>query len=93
MIICEEGRHCALCDDSCPSYIEVVPVKELEKTKEEISNLIYETFSNIYCDNCRYDDTDNFYYHCGDCHRKAMNWSVARPACDDLAERIMNLSD
>ena len=33
---------------------------------------------------------DNFYYHCEDCHRKSMNWSVARPICDELAERIIN---
>lgn len=39
MMICGEDRICALCDDSCPSYIEVVPVKELEKNKEEISKL------------------------------------------------------
>lgn len=31
MMICNEGRLCAICDDSCPSYIEVVPVKELKK--------------------------------------------------------------
>lgn len=37
MMICSEDRHCVLCDSSCSSYIEVVPVKELEKTKEEIS--------------------------------------------------------
>ena len=89
MMICGEDRICALCDDSCPSYIEVVPVKKLKKNKEAISNLIYKAFYDIYCDNCRYDDTDNFYYHCEDCHRKAMNWSVARSACDDLAERII----
>lgn len=93
MMICEESRHCALCDDNCPSYIEVVPVKELEKAKETISNLIYDTFNYIYCDNCRYDDMDNNYYHCEECHRKAMNWSVARSVCDDLAERIMNLDN
>ena len=62
---------------------------KLEKNKEAISNLIYKAFDDIYCDNCRYDDTDNFYYHCEDCHRKAMNWSVARSACDDLAEMII----
>lgn len=84
MMICEEGRHCDLCNDTCPAYIKVVPVKEIEKTKEAISNLIYKAFDDIYCDNCRYDD-----YHCEDCHRKAMNWSVARPACDDLAGRIL----
>lgn len=39
MMICSEDRHCALCDSSCSSYIEVVPVKELEKTREEISKL------------------------------------------------------
>ena len=70
MMICSEDRHCPLCDDSCPSYIEVVPVKELEKTKEEISNLIYEYIDYMYCDNCRYNfeipDTCN----CDDCHRK-----------------------
>lgn len=90
MMICEEGRHCALCDSSCPSYTEVVPVKELEKTKEAISDLIYKTFDNIYCDNCRYDYLDNYYYHCENCHRKAMSWSVARSVCDDLAERILS---
>lgn len=51
MMKCEEDRHCALCNDTCPSYIRVVPVTEIEKTKEVISNLIYETFDNIYCDN------------------------------------------
>lgn len=86
MMICEEGRHCALCNDTCSSYIRVVPVAEIEKTKEAISNLIYKTFDDIYCDNCRYND----YYHCGDCHREAMNWSVARSVCDDLAERILS---
>lgn len=89
MMICEEDRHCALCNDTCPSYIRVVPVAKIEKIKEAISNLIYKTFGNIYCDNCRYDDTDNFYYLCEDCHRKAMNWSVARSTCDDLAGRIL----
>ena len=39
MMICGEDRICALCDDSFHSYIEVVPVKELEKNKEEISKL------------------------------------------------------
>lgn len=90
MMICEEGRHCVLCDDSCPSYIEVVPVKELKKTKEAISDLIYKAFDNIYCDNCRYDDMDNFYYHCDDCHRKYVNWAVSRYDCDLLAERILS---
>jgi len=95
-MICEENRHCDLCNDTCPSYIRVVPVAEIEKTKEVISNLIYETFGDIYCNNCRYDDMaieDSNYYHCENCHRKAMNWSVARSACDDLAERIINLNN
>lgn len=38
-------------------------------TKQDISNLIYDTFDYIYCNNCRYADMDNFYYHCEDCHR------------------------
>lgn len=93
MMICEENRHCALCNDTCPAYIEVVSVKEIEKTKEAISNLIYKTFDYIYCDNCRHDNEDSNYYYCTDCHRKAMNWSVARSTCDDLAERIINLNN
>lgn len=90
MMICSEDRHCPLCDDSCPSYIEVVPVKELEKTKEEISNLIYEYIDYMYCDNCRYNfeipDTCN----CDDCHMKYVNWAVSRYDCDLLAERILS---
>lgn len=92
-MICEEDRHCALCNDTCSSYIRVVPVAEIEKNKETISNLIYETFDNIYCDNCRHDNVDGVYYYCGNCHRKAMNWSVAHSTCDDLAERIINLNN
>lgn len=75
MMICSEDRHCPLCDDSCPSYIEVVPVKELEKTKEEISNLIYEYINYMYCDNC---------------HRKYVNLAVSRYDCDLLAGRILS---
>ena len=88
MHIYNQGLHCDLCDETCSSYIEVVPI---QKSKEAISNLIYNTFDDIYCDNCRYDDMDNFYYHCENCHRKAMNWSVARQVCDELAEEIVNL--
>ena len=90
MMICSKDRHCPLCDDSCPSYIDVVPVKELEKTKEEISNLIYEYIDYMYCDNCRYNfeipDTCN----CDDCHRKYVKWAVSRYDCDLLAERILS---
>ena len=90
MMICNEGRLCAICDDSCPSYIDVVPVKELKKTKEEISNLIYEYIDYMYCDNCRYNfeipDTCN----CDDCHRKYVNWAVSRYDCELLAERILS---
>lgn len=90
MHICDQELHCELCNETCSSYIEVVPV---QKYKEAISDLIYNTLDNIYCDNCRYEDMDNFYYHCEDCHRKAMNWSVARQVCDELAEEIVNLDN
>lgn len=87
MMICEEGRHCALCDSSCSSYVEVVPV---QRYKKAISKLIFETLNYAYCDNCKFEDNDVFNFCCENCHRKAINWSVARHTCDDLAERILN---
>lgn len=53
---------------------------------EIISNLIYNHFDNIYCDNCRYV---NDAYICAECHRKSMNWAVSREDCDALARRIV----
>jgi hypothetical protein len=62
------------------------------KNKEAISNLLYETLDSPYCDNCRFSIDDPFEYCC-DCHRKYINWAVARHTCDELAETIILMEE
>ncbi len=85
MHVCNQGLHCELCDETCSSYIEVMPVQTY---KEAISDLIYKELGYIYCDSCRYRDEEGW---CDSCHRKYMDWGIARYTCDELAERIINL--
>ena len=78
MMICGEDRHCPLCDDSCPSYIEVVPVKELEKTTVDRVHAhwihhpdnLFPTESTMECSHCHEEETvfilnDNYCPNCG----------------------------
>ena len=73
MMICEEGRHCALCDSSCPSYVEVVPV---QRYKKAISKLIFETLNYAYCDNCKFEDNDVFNFCCENCINQSKNGTL-----------------
>ena len=54
--------------------------------KEKITNIIYEELSYIYCYNCRGNDNEDF---CEDCHRKYMNWAIAKPTAEGIANKIV----
>lgn len=61
MMICNEGRHCPLCDNSCESYIEVEPVRygrwvEYENEADR---------GYHYCSECKHQA---FNYDEGDCN-------------------------
>lgn len=54
-------------------------------TKQEISDLIYNTLDYAYCDTCRHDGDDD---RCDYCHRKSINWEISRQTADRIAEKI-----
>lgn len=53
--------------------------------KEQIQNILLENFRTIYCDTCRFQNTNM----CDDCHRRYMNWSLSPKIADQLAEKIL----
>lgn len=56
---------------------------------QRISDIIYEKFSYIYCDNCRYNSEirDS---SCEDCYRKMMGWEVSKSLSNSLAKEILD---
>lgn len=59
------------------------------KTKEEISDIIYDYLDWMYCDNCRYS-TEIESNRCEDCHRKSNGWALSRDVANAIAGRITN---
>lgn len=55
--------------------------------KNEITKLLINKFSDIYCDNCNYENTDI----CEDCNRKAMMWKISESYAKEVAEDINNI--
>ena len=52
---------------------------------KKIMNILLENFYHVYCDTCKYYDTDS----CDDCHRKYMNWALSVDTARTLAEEII----
>ena len=68
MMICNEGRHCPLCNDSCESYIEVAPVHHgywIEPTK--IDGRFFDIPHCSVCEGvpCGVDKNTKFCPNCG----------------------------
>lgn len=66
--------------------------------KDKISELLYNEFDYIYCDNCKFyfiseeESNEKYgYYGCKDCRRKCMGWEISKKSSDKLAEKIMNI--
>jgi hypothetical protein len=57
---------------------------------KQISKIIYEELSYIYCDNCRhvYAYKNEEIDPCEECHRKYMQWEISESFCNAIAERI-----
>lgn len=54
--------------------------------KNEIKNILQNSFTGVYCDTCKYDDCDDI---CENCHRKYMNWALSENTANDIASQIM----
>ena len=55
------------------------------KTIEEITEILLNEFSRVYCHNCAADDERC----CDECHRKYMNWSLSEDSAIQIAEKIL----
>lgn len=57
--------------------------------KYKIMDILLEDFKYIYCDSCRFQDSDN----CEECHRKYFNWSLSSKTAANIADKIINIFD
>ena len=48
-------------------------------------DILLKEFDYVYCDTCKYYDTDS----CDDCHRKYINWALSVNTARRLAEEII----
>ena len=55
--------------------------------KYKIMDILLEEFKYVYCDSCRFQDTEN----CEDCHRKYSNWSLSSETAANIADKIINV--
>lgn len=54
--------------------------------KYKIMDILLEELKYVYCDSCRFQDTEN----CDGCHRKYSNWSLSSETAANLADKIIN---
>lgn len=52
--------------------------------KKEIIEILMETLSYAYCDNCGTED-------CDDCHRKYQSWSLGFNTAECIADKIIDI--
>lgn len=64
---------------------------------QRISDLIYQTLSYMYCDNCRYSEEisekecELIYGEspCEMCHRKYNGWGISMVKCNEITKKIL----
>ena len=55
------------------------------KTIEEITKILLNEFSSVYCHNCAADDE----CCCDECHRKYVYWKLSEYSAIQIAEKIL----
>ena len=53
--------------------------------KYKIMDILLEEFKYVYCDSCRFQDSEN----CESCHKKYSNWSLSSEGASTIAEKII----
>ena len=54
---------------------------------DKVAELLMESFSSVYCDTCRNNDSSE----CDYCHRKAMSWAISEEAAYKIARDIQEI--
>ena len=64
----------------------------MTKIEEKMVNILTDTLSYCYCDNCKYGDYEKYgNNHCNDCHRKYVNWALSPETAEEIIEKIINI--
>ena len=64
----------------------------MTKMIEKMVNVLTDTLSYCYCDNCKYSDYEEYGdRHCDDCHRKYTNWALSPEAAEEIVEKIIDI--
>lgn len=62
----------------------------MENNKEKIIDILTSELSYCYCDNCKYNDYEQYGdKYCRDCHRKYQNWALSPDTAEELADQII----
>ena len=62
----------------------------MQNNKEKIINILTTELSYSYCDNCKYNDYEQYGDECClDCHRKYQNWALSPDTAEELADQII----
>ena len=59
----------------------------MENEIQKVMDILLEEFNYIYCDTCKYYDTNS----CDECHRKYMNWALSVNTAKRLAKEIIEV--
>jgi len=64
----------------------------MTKTEEKMVNVLTDTLSYCYCDNCKYGDYEKYGdRHCDDCHRKYTNWALSPEVAEEIVNKIIDI--
>jgi len=64
----------------------------MTKTEEKMVNVLTDTLSYCYCDNCKYGDYEKYGdRHCDDCHRKYTNWALSPETAEEIVKKIISI--
>ena len=58
--------------------------------RDKIVQFIYNYLDWAYCDNCRYDNSEQN-TNCEYCHRQCIDWEISKAAAEEIADGIMDI--
>ena len=62
----------------------------MQSNRQKIVNILTTELSYSYCDNCKYNDYEEYEdKYCMDCHRKYQNWALSPDTAEKLADQII----
>lgn len=64
----------------------------MTKIEEKMVNILTDTLSYCYCDNCKYGDYETYGdRHCDDCYRKYTSWALSPETAEEIVNKIIDI--